>query len=110
MRVNSGTVNVEVQWQMRTDTDDDDSGSIEADEWMDLAGETGLELTLTDDHAGHSVRAKLTHKGDEDNPSYVTWVDYTTPVADGCGPADGAEQHANPNSGDLRSSCQSHRG
>ena len=44
---------------------------------MDLDGETGLELTLTDDHAGHSVRALLTHKGDEDNPDYVTWVDYS---------------------------------
>ena len=79
IRVNNLGVNVEAQWQAGMDTDT--SGTIEADEWMDLDGETGLELTLTDDHAGYSVRAMLTHKGDEDNPSYVTWVDYTTPVA-----------------------------
>ena len=79
VRVNNLTANVEVQWQAGMDTDT--SGNIEADEWMDLAGETGLELTLTDDHAGHSVRALLTHKGDEDNPSYVTWVDYSAVAA-----------------------------
>ena len=77
-RVNSGTVNVEVQWQVGEDTDA--SGTIEFDEWMDLEDETGLTLTLTDDHAGKSVRARLTHKSDEDNPSYVTWVDYTDPA------------------------------
>ena len=78
IRVNSGTANVDVQWQMGEDTDT--SGAIDADEWMDLDGETGLELSLTSDHAGKSVRAMLTFKGDEDNPSHVTWVDYTTPV------------------------------
>lgn len=82
IRVNSGTANVEVQWQMGEDTDA--SGAVDADEWMDLAGETGQTLTLTDDHAGNSVRALLTHKGDTENPSHVTWVDYSaiTTVAD----------------------------
>jgi len=79
LRVNNLEATVDVQWQAGMDTDE--SGTIEADEWMDLAGETGMTLTLTDDHAGYSVRALLTHKGDEDNPSHVTWVDYTTPVA-----------------------------
>ena len=75
MRVNNLEANVEVQWQVGEDTDA--SGSVDADEWMDLDGQTGLTLTLTSDHAGKMVRARLTHKGDEDNPSHVTWVDYS---------------------------------
>ena len=75
VRVNNLTANVEVQWQVGED--EDESTAIEADEWMDLEGETGLTLTLTDDHAGKSVRAMLTHKGDRENPSHVTWVDYS---------------------------------
>ena len=75
VRVDKQTANVAVQWQAGMDTDT--SGTIDADEWEDLDGETGLELTLTDDHAGKSVRALLTHMGDEDNPSHVTWVDYS---------------------------------
>ena len=79
VRVNNLTATVTVQWQMGMD--EDESGTIDADEWMDLAGETGHSLTLTDDHAGNSVRALLTHKGDEDNPSHVTWVDYSAVAA-----------------------------
>ena len=79
LRVNRLEATVEVQWQAGMDTDT--SGTIDADEWMDLAGETGLTLTLTDDHAGKSVRAMLTHKGDEDNASYVTWIDYSAVAA-----------------------------
>ena len=75
VRVNNLDANVEAQWQVGEDVDE--SGTIEADEWKDLDGETALSLTLTDDHAGNSVRARLTHKADEDNPSHVTWVDYS---------------------------------
>ena len=80
LRVNNLTATVEVQWQVGEDGKDENE-TIDAHEWTDLAGQTGLTLKLTDDHAGKSVRAKLTYKGDEDNPSYVTWVDYSTPAA-----------------------------
>ena len=80
LRINNLTATVEAQWQVGEDGDDENE-TIDAHEWTDLAGETGLTLKLTDDHAGKSVRALLTHKGDEKNPSYVTWVDYTMPNA-----------------------------
>ena len=80
VRVNNLTATVEVQWQVGEDGPDANT-DIDANEWTDLDGETGLTLRLTDDHAGKSVRAKLTHKGDEDNPSHVTWVDYSAVAA-----------------------------
>ena len=80
VRVNNLEANVEVQWQVGEDGPDT-GATIDANEWKDLDGETGLRLRLTDDHAGKSVRAKLTHKGDEDNPSHVTWVDYSAVAA-----------------------------
>ena len=79
VRVNNLDANVEVQWQVGEDEDED--GTIQPDEWKDLDGETALSLTLTDDHAGNSVRARLTHKADEDNPNHVTWVDYSAVAA-----------------------------
>ena len=67
VRVDTGTDTVEVQWQVET----------MPEVWMDLAGETGKELSLTDDQAGMSVRAKVTYMGDDDNPDHVTWVEYS---------------------------------
>lgn len=58
LRVDSGTDTVEVQWEMQN----------AMGVWMDLADETGLELSLADDHAGRMVRANVTYKGDEDGP------------------------------------------
>ena len=67
VRVDTGTATVEVQWQMEN----------AMMEWMDLAGETGKELSLTDAQAGMSVRAKVTYMGDDDNTDHVTWVEYS---------------------------------
>ena len=71
VRVDTGTADVDVQWQVETMTD----------VWMDLDGETGKELSLTDDQAGMSVRAKVTYMGDDDNPDHVTWVEYSEEAA-----------------------------
>ena len=79
LRVNNLTANVTVQWQIGVD--EDESGTVDPDEWSDLDDEVGKTLTLTDDHAGNSVRAKLTHMSDEDNPSHVTWIDYSAVAA-----------------------------
>ena len=67
VRVDTGTDTVEVQWQMQN--------AMEV--WMDIADETGLELSLTDDQAGRMVRAKVTYMGDDDNTDHVTWVEYS---------------------------------
>ena len=68
IRVDTDTADVEVQWQVQQGGDGP---------WMPIAGQTGKSLTLTDDHAGDSVRAKVTYMGDDDNPSHVTWVEYS---------------------------------
>ena len=78
IRVDTGTNDVEVQWQMGSDVDT--SGTIEEDEWNDIDGETGLSLSLGDAQAGMSVRALVTYMGDEDNPDHVTWVEYSSVV------------------------------
>ena len=67
VRVDTGTADVDVQWQMQN----------AMMEWMDLADETGKTLSLTDGQAGRMVRAKVTYMGDDENPDHVTWVEYS---------------------------------
>ena len=82
----------EVQWQMWVDADRD--GAVDANEWVDITGETGVSLTITNDYVGSQLRAKVTYTH-EDNPAttnvnengWIRWVETTAPLA---GPADPA--------------------
>ena len=82
----------EVQWQMWVDADRD--GAVDANEWVDIAGETGVSLTITNAYVGSQLRAKVTYTH-EDNPAtstvnengWIRWVETTAPLV---GPADPA--------------------
>ena len=85
IRVDTGTNTVEVQWQMGTGDPGADNvlQEAEVEKWTDIAGETDeRSLTLTDAQAGNLVRAKVTYKelNDDDDPSHVNWVEYSTVV------------------------------
>ena len=82
----------EVQWQMWVDADRDTV--VDANEWMDIAGETDVSLTITNAYVGSQLRAKVTYTH-EDNPAtttvnengWIRWVETTAPLV---GPADPA--------------------
>ena len=95
VRVDTGTADVDVQWQMQN----------AMMEWMDLADETGKTLSLTDGQAGRMVRAKVTYMGDDENPDHVTWVEYSA-LANVAATVNCGEQRARANSGDSGDSCQ----
>ena len=67
---------------------------VDANEWVDIAGETGVSLTITNDYVGSQLRAKVTYTH-EDNPAtttvnengWIRWVETTAPLV---GPADPA--------------------
>ena len=74
IRVNTGGEDAEVQWQV----------SNTMGGYDDIDGATSLTLTVTNDHAGKTLRAKVTYTAD-DNPAttdvdeegWPIWVEYT---------------------------------
>ena len=74
IRINTGGDDAEVQWQV----------SNTMGGYDDIDGATDLELTVTNDHAGKMLRAKVTYTAD-DNPAttdvdeegWPIWVEYT---------------------------------
>ena len=71
-----------VQWQMWVDANRDNTR--DANEWMDIEGDSDGTLTVSNDHVGSALRAKVTYTH-ENNPatpavdesSWVRWVEYT---------------------------------
>ena len=75
----------DVQWQMWEDANDDNA--VQANEWVDIAGNPDDSLTITYAHAGSQLRAKVTYMH-EDNPAttdanengWIRWIETTTPL------------------------------
>ena len=81
----------DVQWQMWVDANR--NGTVQDNEWVDIAGETGVSLTITNEYVGSQLRAKVTYKHEDnsateaDESTWIRWVETTAPLA---GPADPA--------------------
>ena len=81
----------DVQWQMWVDANR--NGTVQDNEWVDIAGETGVSLTITNEYVGSQLRAKVTYKHEDnsateaDESTWIRWVETTAPLD---GPADPA--------------------